>query len=94
MGLDGVELMMAIERHFQIDIPDSEVTRMETVGDIHLWLCRELRSRPPTLDGRSARSWSDDEIWADLRDLVRYQLDVPLAAVQPEAHIVYDLGAD
>ena len=41
-----------------------------------------------------AIDWTDEEIWAELQLIFVDQLDVPLEAVQPEAHIVYDLGAD
>lgn len=88
MGLDNVELLMAIERRFQIDIPDSEAGAMGTVGDVHSWLCRKLRERELTLAGQSAISWTDEEIWTELRLVVLDQLNVPPEAVRPEAHIV------
>jgi acyl carrier protein len=33
-SLDQIELIMAIEDHFDIDIPDSDVERIKTVEDI------------------------------------------------------------
>lgn len=94
LGLDNVELLMAIEKRFQVDIPDSEAGAIATVGDMHSWLCRKLRERELTLSGRSAINWTDEEIWTELRLVVLGQLNVPPEAVRPEAHIVYDLGAD
>jgi hypothetical protein len=35
MGLDGVELILALEETFQISIPDDEVESVATVGDLH-----------------------------------------------------------
>lgn len=35
MGLDGIELIMEIERAFEISIPDQEAEKLITVGDIH-----------------------------------------------------------
>ena len=36
MGLDTVELVMAVEEDFDITIPDSAATKMFTVGGIEL----------------------------------------------------------
>ena len=33
-SLDVVELVMALEEEFSIDIPDDDVTDMKTVGDV------------------------------------------------------------
>lgn len=42
MGLDGVELVMAIEEEFGIDIADRDLQRMFTVGDIYSHLVKHL----------------------------------------------------
>lgn len=94
MGLESVELLMAIERRFQVEIPDSEAVTMMTVGEVHLWLCKTLGEREPSLAGQPAIAWTDDEIWTELRLVIVDQLRVPSEAVTPQAHIVHDLGAD
>ena len=33
MGLDSVELVMATEEHFGIEIPDEDAETLQTVGD-------------------------------------------------------------
>lgn len=34
-SLDGVELIMALEREFKISIKDSEIAQISTVGDLY-----------------------------------------------------------
>ena len=33
-SLDGVDLLMSIEDEFEIEIPDTEIENMKTVGDL------------------------------------------------------------
>lgn len=47
MGLDGVELLMAVEEEFGIEIPDHAAEKMTTVGDTYEFLKRELKAVPP-----------------------------------------------
>lgn len=37
-SLDTVEIMMAIEEEFQIEIPDEDVEAMQTIGDAEVFL--------------------------------------------------------
>ena len=41
-SLDVVELMMALEESFDIVVPDDDVERLQTIGDVQQYL--ELRS--------------------------------------------------
>ena len=38
MGLDTVEFVMALERAFDLEIPDDVARRLETPGDVVAWL--------------------------------------------------------
>lgn len=42
MGLDTVELVMAIEERFDIEIPDKEASEMRTVGDMQRFILSTL----------------------------------------------------
>lgn len=87
MGLDTVELVMAIEENFGIEIPDAAAEKMFTVGEMHAFLVLELR--------RLKRDdWDETRIFERLREIICHQLGVKPAAVVPEARFVKDLGAD
>lgn len=46
MGLDSVELLLAIEERFQIHIDDDEASSIATVGELHELLVRKLQPQP------------------------------------------------
>lgn len=43
MGLDGVELIMAVEERFGIDIPDEDTEKLTTPGYLHIYVLGRLR---------------------------------------------------
>lgn len=45
-GLDTVEMVMAIEEEFGVDIPDEDAERITTVGEMYHWLRRRLSEMP------------------------------------------------
>jgi hypothetical protein len=47
MALDGVELVMAIEEEFGIDIPNSDAEKMVLVGDVYEWLKIRIATTEP-----------------------------------------------
>lgn len=92
MGLDTVELVMAAERQFQIEVSNAEADRWRTVGDMHAGVMALLEERFAA-EGRALRV-DPDITWALLRDLVVEELGVKPEQVQPDAEFVRDLGAD
>lgn len=47
MGLDSVELVLALEEEFGLDIPDRDAVKMVTVGDVFEWLRIRLSTADP-----------------------------------------------
>jgi acyl carrier protein len=86
MGLDTVELVMAIEEEFGIEIPNEDAAALTTAGDISAYVVKQL-----TALGKQP---SSGETWERVKSVIAYQLGVKLEGVTPEAHIVRDLGAD
>ena len=87
MGLDSVEIILAVEQEFGLEIPDAEAARMITVGDLQAFVVVELR--------RLGRTDADaDAIFERLRAIICRQLGVQPDAVIPTARFVKDLGVD
>jgi len=87
MGLETIELVMAVETHFQVRIPDKEAATLATVGMLHTWILGELRriSRAP-IDA--------DRVYSELRDVIVHQTGVEPGEVVPGASFVNDLRLD
>jgi len=86
MGLDTVELVMAMEDEFGIEIPNCDAPKLAVLGDMNDYILRALRQRGETPDERL--------IWERLSRIVVKQLGVRPDEVTRSAHIVYDLRAD
>lgn len=87
MGLDTVELVMAIEEGFDLEIPDEKAAKIFTVGDMHAFLVSEFARRGrPALD--------EVGIYAKLRDIICHQTGVKPEDVVPNARFVQDLRLD
>lgn len=41
-SLDGVDLMVAIEKTFGVRIEDKVMMEMKTIGDIHAWVANNM----------------------------------------------------
>ena len=46
-SLDAVELGIAVERRFDIDVPEEELVQLRTVGDVVELIERHLREKTP-----------------------------------------------
>jgi acyl carrier protein len=87
MGLDTVELVLAVERVFGIEISDEVAGKISTVGELHEYVVAELT--------RLGRPNLNPEITYDLlRNVICFQLGVKPEEVVPNARFVQDLDAN
>lgn len=87
MGLDTVELVMAVEEQFEIEIPDEIASTLETVGLLHAFVVSQLRRR-------SLLPIDDAAVFSKLRDIICEQTAIEPGRVVPEAYFVKDLNLD
>lgn len=87
MGLDTVELVIAIEEEFDLEIPDATAQTLLTVGDIYTYLLAERRHL-------RRDDMGDNDVFEKLRAIICDLLGVKLGIVTLDAYIVKDLGAD
>ena len=87
MGLDAVELVMAIEEEFGIQIPDSEAEKMQRVGDVFKFVVKRVHEQ-------TASQIDEGIIWTRLKDIIVAQLAVRPEEVTPAAHFIDGLRMD
>ena len=85
MGLDTVELVIAIEEEFSIHISDADAAELGVLGDLHDYVVRTLKQRGETPD--------EAQVWERLKTIVVAQLGVRPEQVTRSAHVIKDLGA-
>ena len=83
MGLDSVELIMAVEEAFGIEIANAEAETIVTVGDLLQIVLHHLPE--------SERS---ETVWPRLREVIIEDTGVKPDLVTLDAEIVRDLGID
>jgi acyl carrier protein len=86
MGLDTVELVMAVEEEFELEIPNVAAEKMITVGEMHAFLVAELK--------RLGRESDAAEVFERMRAIIVRQLGVSPDEVVPNARFVKDLHAN
>ena len=86
MGLETVDLVMAVEEEYALEISDAEAVKMERVGDMHAFIMKTLRE--------SGESPEESQIWTRLSGIVVEQLGVRPDEVAPSARFIQDLKAD
>jgi hypothetical protein len=83
MGMDSVEIVLIVENHFEIQLPDVEVTEIFTLGQLHDLVCRKLLQ-----NGQRANS---EKIFAELTDVLVKGMQFPREKMVPSARFIEDL---
>lgn len=86
MGLDTVELVLATENHFDLEIPDRVAETLTTVGQLHGFVVAELE--------RLGRPRDAAAVFTELHQLICEQFGVEPEQVVPDARFVQDLLMD
>lgn len=88
MGLDTVELLMTVEKHFGISIPDQEAENIITVGDFHEAVWQHLQRDP------AKAVMLRTEVEATINTIIVDFAGLDPEDVSPEKSITNDLGLD
>jgi len=88
MGLDIVDLIVRIEKHFQITIPDREAEKIVTVQDIFDLTWKLVSEKTGQLN--ILRSEVDEMV----RLIIADHTGLPLKEIQADKTITTDLGLD
>ena len=89
MGLDAVDLVMAIEDEFSINLSDENASRLETVGDLHQAVLQRLQEKG-AVESPISSSTSDD-VWQIVQYLVAEQLGMKTAWIEKSTRFIEDL---
>ncbi len=84
MGLEAVEIVLAVEEFFAIQVDDEESAKLVTCGMLCDYIIAKLRARG---DRRT-----EVEVWPQLQTIIVEQLGVKPEEVTREARFVEDLG--
>ena len=84
MGLDIVELVMALEEEFEVQISDRDAEKLVLVGQVSDYIAQKPRE--------PGESHGEDEIWNRVKRVVIEQLGVKPEQVTRQTNFVYDLG--
>lgn len=85
MGLEIVELVIAAEEHFAIQVNDEEAAKLVNCGLFCDYIVAKLRARGDTR--------AEAEVWSQLKAIIVEQLGVKPDEVTREAKFYEDLGA-
>jgi len=88
MGLDIAEMVMALERDFQVRLPEEELARIRTVGELYDCVVQQLGIAGVP----SQRGPYEGEVWKRYLDVIERETGADRRRLKPTASFVYDLG--
>jgi acyl carrier protein len=84
MGLEIVEIVLAVESEYGISISDEAAARLETVGSLQEEILQQGRYQ--------GRNFGRDHVWQWLVGLLHEDYGIPVVQITPQARFVKDLG--
>ena len=87
MGLDILEMVMALEKEFGLRLPDEELTRMRTVGELYDYIGRQIA--PGVIEPQGGPYAGT--LWERYLDVVEKDTGVDRDRLRPSAAFVRDL---
>lgn len=89
MGLDSVELIMAIEDEFSIQSPGSEAEKIDTVGDMCnvVWKIVEIRQR----ENAGSEILREAAVRAQTTAIIAERIGFPATEIRPHHSFSRDL---
>lgn len=90
MGLEIVELILDVERAYEITIPDDSMSSIETLGDFHDLIASLVEAQQPD---RFAAASFHDELWPNIAHFAtRNGYNSEPETVTRESRFIEDLG--
>ena len=86
MGLESVEIVMAIEDHFGVSIPDEQASRIITVRDMQDEVVRLL-----VLRGQADTPQLRDQVYNDIVQITAEQMGMDPFLIKPDSTWVGDI---
>ena len=87
MGLDLVEMVMALEEEFDVSLPDHDLARMHTVGQLYQYINNVLGG---PFDNAASSPYSGP-VWERYLDVIERETAVRRERLRPEADFVKNL---
>jgi acyl carrier protein len=89
MGLESVELVMAWEEHFGIDIPNEVAAKMETPRGAIASIEKILQA-----GSLLKRQWTHEEIERDVCEIIVEQIGIRRKDFTLDSYFIRDMGVD
>ncbi|HEY1923214.1 MAG TPA: acyl carrier protein [Tepidisphaeraceae bacterium] len=86
MGLEAVEIIMDVEDHFKVSVPDSVASKCLTVADLQRELILLLQQQ-----GRQPSEELDREVYEGIVAIVVKQTGIPTSKIKPESRWIGDI---
>jgi len=88
MGLETIEIVLWAEKEFNIEIPDSDASKIITLNDFASYIALATSAK------HGFKAQSKKAIYEKIKQLLITQYRIPAEFIKHEAKFVTDLGLD